>query len=109
MLSSAVKLFISPSIVSSSPELPKMMVAMQIAPAHPFGLGHVAEERVRMKLRVFRRRDETFDQRHEPPAVALEIIGLRSANLLVRLRPRLDSSRPRQRSIKRNPFHHRAR
>src|SRR5262245_12158149 len=95
-------------MVSSSPELPKMMIAMQIAPAHPFGLGHVAEKRVRMKLCVFRRRGETFDQRKELAPVDLEIIGRRSAYLLVRLRPRLDSSRPRQRGIKRNPLHHRA-
>src|SRR6266540_4142857 len=97
------------SKVLSSPELPQVMVAMQIAPAHPFGLGHVAEERVRTKLDIFRRRGEAFDQRYELSLVALEIIGRSSADLLINFRPRLDSPRPRQRRVKRDPFHYRAR
>src|SRR5262249_47077972 len=95
-------------MVLSRPELPQMMVAVQIAPAHPFGLGHIAEERVRMELDVFRRRGETFDERPELSPVALEIIGRRSADLLIHLRPRLDAMHPRQRRVKRDPFHYRA-
>src|SRR5215510_6350346 len=91
------------------PELPQVMVAMQIAPAHPLVLGHVAEERVRTKLDIIRLRGEAFDQRYELSPVALEIIGRRSADLLIHFRPRLDSARPRQRRVQRDPFHNRAR
>src|SRR5215475_11983642 len=93
----------------SRPELPQVMVAMQIAPAHPLVLGHIAEERVRTKLDIFRLLGEAFDQRYELTPVALEIIGRRSADLLIHFRPRLDSPRPRQRRVKRDPFHYRAR
>jgi len=49
----------------SRPEPPQVMIATQVTPTHPFGLGHIAEDRVRMKLDSFRRRGETFDQRQE--------------------------------------------
>src|SRR5262245_60611928 len=91
----------------SSSELPQVMVAMQIAPAHPFGLGHIAEEWVWTELGAVILRAERFNQRHEPSPVALEIIGRSSADLLIHFRPRLDSMRPRQRRVKRDPFHHR--
>ena len=92
----------------SRAELPKVVVHVQVGPTKPAGLRHPAENRMRLPVEISRMRRDEIQQRHELGDVRGEIDRPRPSNFLIEFRPCEDSSRPRQRKIKSDPFDHRS-
>jgi len=87
-----------------SPELSKVMVGVQVAPAKPFLPRHGTKERVcrGQAGRGLAKPVENHDK-HRP--VPLEINWWGAADALFDFRPRFDAVRPRERAAECHPFH----
>ena len=81
----------SPSLL---PELAKMMIAVEVRPAHPLFLGHTPEHGVRTKFKRARLPCKLLDCRQKHGPIGFELRRLRSAHSLFELRTRVHSVWP---------------
>ena len=77
-------------------------------PTHPLGLGHPAEDRMRLPRKPSRMRGDAVQQRFELRDVLGEVGRSRASELLIDLRFRGDAGRPSQRHVEGDPFDDRA-
>ena len=88
---------------TSAPELTQVMIHVEVGPAHPVCVGHIAKDGVRRSEAAFPRRDQ-LDEHLELRHVGGEVRRLGPANFLIDLRSRGHASRPLEWRIKRDPL-----